>query len=357
MIRCGLVCLVLLGTLCLKPPAFGQEANKPTGDTTPNAATEAGDSASAEPDYPLDAPVITITGLCAPTTLAEVVVDGCKTVVSRAAFETALDILMPKATPEGRRFMAPRFSNSLLQSGRAFEMGLEKNDYFASRMQVSRMAAGRTAIQQKFDEEEWAKVTDREIQDYYRSHPSEFVRVDVDRLFVPKMPKNPIADVNSEEEKKRQEPWFEELGRVADKLRVRAVAGEDFLKLQSEADKYAGLQETDVDPSAIQLDDIRGKMFTEGQRPVMNVKTGDLSPVLSDQNGYSIFRVRARHTIPLDLVKDEIRHTIRDQRVAHDWEVLKSHAVVTYNDDYFGPETDEDNGSSESSNGGPGSTP
>jgi hypothetical protein len=356
MIRYGLVCL-LLTALLGGPSALSQDSGKPGASAAPGS--DQGHLPYGGAIVAPDAPVITIAGLCAGLPVGQTDAGSCKTVLSRAEFEKVADLLMPNPAPEARRYFARKFANSLVGAGRALEMGLEKTPNFSARIEVNRMNLGRAAIEQKFSQEAWAKVTDKEIEDYYHDHPGEFEQVDVDRVFVPKMPRQQDKDLklSEAEQQKRQAEWFEELRQAAEKYRVRAVAGEDFLKLQSEAYKIAGLQETDVDPSMIALLGIRRKMFSAGQRPVMEVKTGEISPVLTDQNGYSIFRVKGRSTMPLEKVKGEIHNILRDQGVEHDWEALKGAATTTYNNDYFGPETDEDRAASGSGQATPESHP
>jgi hypothetical protein len=343
MVRYGLLCL-LMAAVFWGWSASAQEAEPRQSSAGTKAAPAPGNGAKdsqAVAAVPPDAPVITIQGLCDHPPSGESAAPDCKTVITRAGFEKIMELIHPNSPLSARKFFAAQYAKSLITAGRAQEMGLDKKPEFDVRMEVPRMTLGRKALKEKFDAEEWAKVTDKEMQNYYRDHTIEFVGLDVDRIFVPKMPRDQDSDakLSEPEQQKRRQEWFEELRQEAEKLRVRALAGEDFLKLQSEAGIFAGLQEKDADPSMITLLGVRRSMFSEGQRPVMDVKIGELSPVLTDQNGYSIFRVKARNTIPFEKVKTEIHRTLRAERAKHDMDVVLHSVTATYDDGYFGPET------------------
>ena len=53
------------------------------------------------------------------------------------------------------------------------------------------------------------------------------------------------------------------------------------------------------------LKNVRRKMFDENQHTVMNLKVGEISPVLYD-DGYYIYRMDTKSMLPLERVKGEI---------------------------------------------------
>jgi PPIC-type PPIASE domain len=344
MTRYGLLCL-LIAFVAYGGSASSQQTEprqEPAGAKSASAPqTGAKDSPVADA-VPPDAPVITIQGLCDHPS-GQPAPPNCKMVITRAEFEKAMDLLHPHYAPSARKALADKYAKYLITAYRGQERGLDKRTDFQIKMEIDRMALGRRVLEDKFDAEEKLKVTDKEIENYYQTHTDEFVEVDVDRVFVPKMPRAQDSDpkLSEAEQQKHREEWFEELRQEAEKLRVRSLAGEDFLKLQTEACIFAGLTEKDADPAMITLPGIRRSMFTEGQRPVMDVKIGEISPVLTDQNGYSIFRVKARKVLPLEKAAIEIRHSLRVEHAKHDMDVLLQSATATYDAGYFGPQTPE----------------
>jgi parvulin-like peptidyl-prolyl isomerase len=121
----------------------------------------------------------------------------------------------------------------------------------------------------------------------------------------------------------------------ADKLHTRAVAGEDFAKLQKEAYTLAALK--GKAPST-KMDNVRRAGLPSAQASVMDLKTGEISAVFSDQSGYFIYKVVSKQVEPLDKVKDEIKGTLRTQRVQEQMKAVQQSATPTLDESYFGPE-------------------
>src|SRR5271157_4736149 len=115
-----LVCLLLAGL------AYGQAAQPAT---PPAAGAKAESSASAAPDKAPeikvgpDDPVITLKGFCADATQQG---DACKTVITRAQFETLAEALQPGMSPAMRRNLANGYSSLLRMSAAADKRGLDK---------------------------------------------------------------------------------------------------------------------------------------------------------------------------------------------------------------------------------------
>ena len=121
----------------------------------------------------------------------------------------------------------------------------------------------------------------------------------------------------------------------ADKLHARAAAGESFTKLQAEAFTVAGLK---TKAPSVKMGKVRRSGLPPAHASVMDLKTGEISSVLSDQSGYFIYKVGAKETEPLDKVKDEIRATLRSQRMQDQMRALQQSATPVLDDAYFGPE-------------------
>ncbi len=360
MARYWLLCL-LMASLAWGGSASAQQPEPSQPPAGPNAAPAPENGAKNSPPVaavPPDAPVITIPGLCDHPS-DQPAPPNCTTVVTRADFEKAMELLHPGSHKPALKVFAIKYANYLITAYRAQEMGLDKKPFYDAKIQVDRMALGRRVLEEKFDTEEKTKVTDKEIESYYQSHMDDFVEVDVDRIFVPKLARAQDSDpkLSEAEQQKRRQEWFEDLRKEAEKLRVRALAGENFLKLQVEACIFAGLTEKDADPAMITLRGIRRSMFSEGQRPVMDVKVGEISPVLTDNNGYSIFRVKSKITRPFEKASGEIRHTLRTEHAKQDMDALLRSATITYSDDYFGPIKEKKSDTTASNPGAPQSNP
>ena len=347
MTRYGLVCL--LATL-----AWSQAASPRPGATqaNPGAKTSATEGTPAAPneapaasnpaEVPPDAVVITIQGLCAPAEEKAHAAD-CKTVITRSQFEAVVDALQPSMPRPARRRFATSYANALVMSNRAEEMGLDKGPEFDERMRVARIQVLSQELN-KAVQEKASQVSDQQIQDYYHANPDKFVQVDLDRIYVPKMKRaaSEAAAKDDDDDKKPAaagEQKTDESGQAmkdeADKLRARAVAGGDFAKLQAEAFEAAGIKSNAPNVS---LGKMRQAALPASHASIMQLKAGQISPVIADQSGYFIYKVKSIDTLPLEQVKEEIKGTLRSQHLQEEMHSLQESTTSTLNEAYFGPE-------------------
>jgi len=64
--------------------------------------------------------------------------------------------------------------------------------------------------------------------------------------------------------------------------------------------------------------------------------------VISDPTGHYIYKLEWKGTEPLDVVKNEISHTLRGQRVRKIMEGLEQPYTIQVNETYFGADTSSD---------------
>jgi hypothetical protein len=270
----------------------------------------------------------------------------CKTTMTRAEFEKIVDALKPHAPQGARKLLATTYTQSLIKEQKAKEMGLDKTPDFANRLQVNQLVVSHEALDDAQSLKEWDNVTDKEIEDYYRQNPAEFVEVDVLRVFVPWFEPDENKSLPEAEREKRDLEWESRLKEEAEKLRARAIAGEDFLALQTEAYKFTGVT-SEVNQEVITLRRTRRRMLDEALMPMMDLNPGQFSALLTEDNGYYVVKGTRRATLPFDeRTKREIRGRFRDQRVAKDKDDLKKLASTstTFNDSYFGSATSATSG-------------
>jgi parvulin-like peptidyl-prolyl isomerase len=120
-------------------------------------------------------------------------------------------------------------------------------------------------------------------------------------------------------------------------IRARAVAGEDFVKLVTEAS----------DSSTKTAGGLIGPVNVEDLTPALKDALGSLQPggitlPLRGPRGYQIFRLEARSTQelrPFTAVRTEIERAIRDERIDPETEKmlarLRKQAVIEWKDDGF----------------------
>jgi hypothetical protein len=335
-----LVCLLLAGL------AYGQAAPSATPPAaTPSASIDKAPEIKVGPD---DA-VITLKGFCADATQQG---DACKTVISRAQFEKLAESLQPGMSPAIRRQLATAYSRILRMSTVAEKRGLDKQPKFEEKMNYARMQVLSGELSSALQEEA-GKVTDGDIDDYYKKNEASYEQATFARIFVPRAKQivNPVvrpkagpnvgakasatASTNrlpTEAQKKASE---EAMTKLAASLRARAAKGEDPDTLQKEAYVAAGLP---GNAPSTKMEKVRRTLLPVNHQNVMDLKPGEASEVISDPNsGHYIYKLVSKETlsVSVDSVKSEIRSTISSQRYRDSMQNFQGN--VDLNDAYFGP--------------------
>src|SRR6202166_3288209 len=333
-----LVCLLLAGL------AYGQAAPSATPPAaTPSASTDKAPEIKVGPD---DA-VITLKGFCADATQQG---DACKTVISRAQFEKLAESLQPGMSPAIRRQLATVYSRILRMSTVAEKRGLDKQPKFEEKMNYARMQVLSGELSSALQEDA-GKVTDSDIDDYYKKNEASYEQATFARIFVPRAKQivNPVvrpkagpsvgakasatASTNrlpTEAQKKASE---EAMTKLAAGLRARATKGEDPDTLQKEAYAAAGLP---GNAPSTKMEKVRRTTLPANHQTVMDLKPGEVSEVISDPNsGHYIYKLVSKETLSVDTVKPEIRSTISSQRYRDSMQNFQGN--VDLNDAYFGP--------------------
>lgn len=345
--------------------AWGQAA-PPGAPATPPAPA---DTSASVPD---NAPVLTIEGVCAPqpkpaaakgatakpsTEKAPPSVPpaDCKTVFTKAQFEQLANSLAPNITPQMRKQLASVLPRLMAMSNDAKKQGLDKTPQYKERLKLRTMQVLAEELQQNIQEKA-AKVPDADIEKYYKDHPESFEQYNLDRIFVPRTKQ--ASELKNEAE--RNEKLTEDqqkaketaekaeaaqneqaMTKLADDLRARAAAGEDFLKLQKEAFEAAGMK---IESPTVNLPSTRRTSLAPTHAAVFDLKPGEVSAVISDAGGHYIYKLNSKTEEPLDQAKNEIHGRLQNERMRESMEKLNSSFKVETNEAYFGP-------------GGPGAMP
>jgi bifunctional DNA-binding transcriptional regulator/antitoxin component of YhaV-PrlF toxin-antitoxin module len=330
--------------LLLAGLAYGQAAPSATPPAaTPSASTDKAPEIKVGPD---DA-VITLKGFCADATQQG---DACKTVISRAQFEKLAESLQPGMSPAIRRQLATAYSRILRMSTVAEKRGLDKQPKFEEKMNFARMQVLSGELSSALQEDA-GKVTDGDIDDYYKKNEASYEQATFARIFVPRAKQivhpvvRPKAGTNigtkasatastnrlpTEAQKKASE---EAMTKLAAGLRARATKGEDPDTLQKEAYAAAGLP---GNAPSTKMEKVRRTTLPANHQTVMDLKPGEVSEVISDPNsGHYIYKLVSKETLSVDTVKPEIRSTISSQRYRDSMQNFQGN--VDLNDAYFGP--------------------
>ncbi len=349
---------VLLGTL-----AWGQGApgTPPPGQASPVAPADTSSS------VPPTAAVITVEGVCPPKpkaaaaagstakpatagkTAAVTTPADCKTVITKEEFEKLLNGVTATPTPQLRRQLASVLPRFIAMSNQAQKQGMDKAPEFAEMLKFAKMQILTQELQRKIQKEA-ADVPDAEIENYYKSNPEAFEQFNLERLFVPRT-KQIESDAKEDDakdekltddqkkakeaaDKAKQDEAEQAMTKLAEDLRARAAAGEDFQALQKEAFTAAGMK---IESPTVKIPGVRRTGLPAAHAAVFDLKRGEVSAVINDSGGHYIYKLESKNEIPLEQAKQEIHNTLVNQRTRDMMEKVNNSFKVETNDAYFGP--------------------
>lgn len=346
--------------LCVFLGALGWAQAAPGTPGSPQTETTPADPSAAVPPT---AAVITIKGVCpaqakaaakgtaasaAKTATAKSPATDCKTVITKEEFETLASHLAPNVTPQMKKQLASVLPQWILMSNEAKKRGLDKTPQFEDRVKVLKMQILSQELRQNIQDEA-GKISPEETEAYYKEHANDYEQFNLDRLFVPRTKQiEPDAKGENEkpeklsdeaqkakqaEEKAKADEAEQAMTQLAESLRTRAAAGEDFAKLQKEAFTAAGMK---IDSPTVNLASVRRTGLPPAQSSVLDLKPGEVSQVINDAGMHYIYKLNSKSEIPLDQVKNEIHSKLQNDRMREMMEKLSNPSQIETNEAYFG---------------------
>jgi len=258
-----------------------------------------------------DMAVITIKGLCDKSSASP-----CQTVVTRAQFEKLTNALLPNMKPSLQLQIAHAYPDLLEMAQAAEARGVDKTARFQERIAFARLQILSQELVRQIDEES-SQISDKDIADYYRDHAADYQTVTMERIFVPK----------------QQGDSSDKMLRVAEELRAKAVAGEDFMALEKEAYEAAGMTQVPPNPS---LGNVKSASLPQNHASVLGMKPGEVSQVLSDSTGHYVYKLDSRDAQSFDQAKNEIHKILQNGRKEQIMQELRRPFTTELNPSYFG---------------------
>lgn len=340
--RYGFVCLLLSAltwgqaTAPSPAPAPAQQPAAPAPEKPAAAPLKTGPGPSAQAEEGAaskvapDATVITVDGLCEKPP-ADQSAGSCKTTLTREQFEK----IAPNMPAQNRRGFAYSYVRALVMSQKAHELGLDQSPMFEQRMALARLSILSQLVNQSLQEKA-SQIPDQDISDYYEKNKADYLEVELHHIVIPRtQTQNSKVKLSQEAQEEAIKQGEATMKAEADKIRARAVAGEDVNKLQEEAYQVAGLT---TKPPTTDMGKVRRNNLPPAHASVMDLKPGAVSEVFSDIRGYVVYKVGAKDTLALADVQGEIHNTLRGQRYQAELQAMQKSATTTLNDTYFGPE-------------------
>jgi hypothetical protein len=349
--------------VCMGAVAWAQMQPAPSPAAPPNQSA----AAPAKPaEVAEDAAVLTIYGVCpagektaaatktaagktttgaAKSTAAKKPTD-CKTVITRAEFEKMASGLAPTITPQLKRQLAAKLPQFMALSEAAKQKGLDKTPQYVETMKIVKMQILTQQLQRSVQEQA-DKVSDTEVEEYYKKNPEAYEQFSIDRIFVPRYkqvePEKPSDEKLTDEQQKakeaadqaKREEGEKQLTELAKTLQERAAKGEDFAALQKEAFEAAGMK---MDSPTINLPKVRRTGLPPAHAAVFDLKVGEVSQVITDNGGSYIYKIKEKETLPLDdSLKTEIHNSLKSQHAKDMMDKYNNSFHADTNEAYFGP--------------------
>jgi hypothetical protein len=322
----GVVCLLLLTAAALSQTAAPAPSLKPR-QSEPDELV---------PNTPVSpsTPVITVQGLCEKPANSNAAPADCNTVITRAEFEKVVNAVQPNMAPGQKKQFANQYVMALMLAEKAHEMGLDQGPEFTERLQLARLQLlDREAAQQL--QKDAQNVSDSAVTDYYQQHAADYKTISFERIYVPREKQIETAadqKPNDPEVQKKREASEAEMKAEADKLRARAAAGEDFIKLQQEAYDFAGSK---MKASNVKMENLAKNSVPSTDLAIFDLKKDEVSKVFGDPTGYRIYKVLEVTDQPLAKVHDQIAQALKTENIKNSFDSLQRSAKTTYDESYF----------------------
>jgi len=282
-------------------------------------------------------PVITVKGAC---TDAAKKGETCETVVTREQFEKLAEALQPNMAVPIKLRLANAYSRLIGMSKEAEKRGLDKQPKFEANMSFARMQILSQQLTSSLQEES-QKVSDADMEKYYKDKIDTYQEANLQRLFIPRTkqvtPPKAAAGVKKDkaaeekEAKAREKAGEAAMTKTAAALRARAAKGENFDTLEKEAYLAAGLK---GNPPSTKMDKVRPTTLPPAHHAALQLKPGEVTEVISDPTGHYLYKLVSKQTLPLDSVKPEIKNWIATQRFRDAMQEFQGTSQL--NDAYFG---------------------
>jgi hypothetical protein len=265
-------------------------------------------------------PVVLVHGACPD--------DGCTMAVSRQQLEELMNILSPSrpVTPGVKRSLATTYAELLTFDSAARALGIDHSSQYQSAIRWFEAKTLADLLRRRL-EIEASKVTEEEIQNYYRKYASRFEVVTLRRLA---LPKNSFAAEDNQK-------FEQDARRVAAKLRERAIHGEDLEWLQKDAFEALGFSGM---PPATQVGNRRRTdLSSAASEAVFSLQPGGVSEIENEPYSFVIYKVDAKWTTPIEQVREEIARKLAEEKLERALKSISGGIRTELNENYFGTDS------------------
>jgi hypothetical protein len=319
----------LVACLAASHSALFLLAQEPAAQQARSAAENQPKRLPSTATLPADYPVITLPGLCPAASSGTKTAPSqrdCKTVVTRAAFEKLVNAIDPAMSKFERQELAQAYGQNIILAQRAVERGLEKEPRVQELLRYSRLRILASELSQEVFRES-TRVSPEEVARFYAENKPVFEKFTLQRIFIPREKQGGPEESDGQPASSPEAA----MKALAETIHTRAVAGEDFEKLQQEVFDAAGM----TGKADTKMADVTRESLPDLHKPVLDLATGAVSPLFSDSNGYYVYKVLAREVPPLEGVKQQAELRLERKKSFDTLDQIRKSAKAEINDAYF----------------------
>ncbi len=335
---------MLFTLLTLGPTSVHAQA-VPAGNSTPGDKS----GLSSSSNVPPDAAVITIDGLCggdsysiaepdaasktpgstdSKATSSSVALNpSCRTIITRAQFETLASVVAPNQPPHATAELARFYSEQLLFAREARELGIDRDPHFDEILKFTYLQVLARAMNERLARQ--SDMTDAEFAEYYKEHAADFEQAELLQISIPKQKSHPSQSGATSQAKVDAAADEAAMKAEAEKIYSQAVAGGDFATLQDEAYTVAG--NPDDAPDA-DMGVVTRSELGDTQAEVFALQPGQISKLISGKEAWHIFKAVSRQMMS----ESDGKRLVTGQRTQAAVDSLKKSVKPRLNDVYFG---------------------
>jgi hypothetical protein len=248
----------------------------------------------------------------------------CQIDVGKDEFETLVRAIDPKMSPVNRQILAAEYARLLIMAAHARAQAIDRSPEFETLLKFSTIQLLSTLLVKQMNAAA-PPVTAGAEEAYYREHARDYQEVMLARIFIPPQPDHGGKGTATTAAR-------------AEDFRNRALGGQDFASLQRESAGGA----PDATPPAAPWAPVLCANLPEAIRQVCDLRPGEISAVLPEGPGFSIYRLESKHARELAEVRQDIHTTIERLRLQADLEKVRTPMALDLDESYFGKLPDPD---------------
>ena len=215
-----------------------------------------------------------------------------------------------------REELKKQFGEFKVISERARKEGLDREDVVRLQMLLDRSQALAGAYLSELQKNADKLVSDADVDQYYKEHPSDLDEVRVRHILISTQPKEeaePEAGAKDSKDKKPAEKpktlTKEEARKKSQELLDRARKGEDFAKLAKENSDDAGSKDKGGEYDFFG----HGRMVPEFEKAAFALKPGEISDLVETEFGFHIIKLEERRSAPAPSNDEKVKQQIIDK--------------------------------------------